>query len=443
MFQLGDILKTIREEKGLQLSEIQQQTGIDASQLSRFETGKRLPTVEQLDILSNLYQIDSALLRIERESDKIITSFDDPELGLKSLEVAKEKLLLGQKYLNMFRDSNLSEPLGLSSRRYIGSKAKLVDWIFETLAAETHDVHSFCDIFAGTGVVGEYAVQMYDHIILNDLLYSNNVIYNAFFAPGKWDREKLCDIITGYNALDTDTIQPNYFSDNFGGKFFEESEAKRIGYIRQDIENRRHTLTEKEYNVLLATLIYNIDKIANTLGHFEAYIQKPIAHKPLYLKLIEAKSIPGVQIYRDDANHLARRIHSDLVYIDPPYNSRQYSRFYHVYETLVKWDYPDLFGVAMKPRPENMSDYCSNRAADAMRDLVQHLDSHYIAVSYNNTYKSKSSSSENKIQLEELRGILEDVGPTTVHEHKHRAFNAGKTDFKDHKEYLFITTVNE
>ncbi len=413
------------------------------SQLSRFETGKRLPTVEQLDLLSALYQIDSSLLRIERESDRIITSFDDPELGLKSLEVAKEKLTQGQKYLNMFRDSNLAEPLGLSSRRYIGSKAKLVDWIYETIAEETNDIHSFCDIFAGTGVVAERAVQLYDNVILNDLLYSNNVIYKAFFAPGEWNREKLCDIITGYNALDPDRIQPNYFSDNFGGKFFEESEAKRIGYIRQDIENRRHSLTEKEYAVLIGTLIYNIDKIANTLGHFEAYIQKPISHKPLYLKLIEARTVPGIQIYREDANQLARHIHTDLVYIDPPYNSRQYSRFYHVYETLVKWDYPDLFGVAMKPAPENMSDYCSNRAGAAMLDLVQHLDCHYIAVSYNNTYKSKSSSSENKIQLEELRNILETVGPTTVHEHKHRAFNAGKTDFKDHKEYLFITTVND
>lgn len=443
MYQIGSILKTIREECSFQLLDVQDITGIDSSQLSRIETGKRLPTVEQLNRLSDLYGTDSKIMLVQRESDKILTSFDDLSIGLESLDVAKEKILMGQKYLTMFRDSFLSQPIRLASRRYIGSKTKLLDWIFETIHQETRDVHTFCDIFAGTGVVTERAIKEYDHVILNDLLYSNNVIYNAYFAEGDWNKEELCDIITGYNSLKPSELKENYFSANFGGKFFEHSEAKRIGYIRQDIEDRKAHLTTKEYNILLATLIYNIDKIANTLGHFEAYIQKPIEHKPLSLKLVDAKSFRNVDIYREDSNQLARRIQSDIVYIDPPYNSRQYSRFYHVYETLIKWDMPELHGVAMKPAPENMSDYCSNKAAMAMRDLVTNLYTRYIAVSYNNTYNSKSTSSENKIQLEELTQILNEVGTTRVFEHSHRAFNAGKTDLKDHKELLFITQVNE
>lgn len=443
MYQIGSILKTIREERAFQLLDVQERTGIDLSQLSRIENGKRLPTVDQLGRLSTLYGIDNKIMLVQRESDKIVTSFDDLNIGLESLDAAKDKLILGQKYLNMFRDLYLSEPVALYSRRYIGSKTKLLDWIFDTIQEETYNVHSFCDIFAGTGVMANRAISLYDHVIINDFLYSNNIIYKAFFGVGEWDKEKLCDIITGYNSLDSSKLRANYFSKNYGGKFFEMSEAKRIGYIRQDIEDRKNCLTEKEYCILLTTLIYNIDKIANTLGHFEAYIQKPIEHKPLYLKLIDAHSFPQVDIYREDSNQLARIIKADVVYIDPPYNSRQYSRFYHVYETLVKWDKPELFGVAMKPAPENMSDYCSGRAAQAMRDLVTHLNTRYIAVSYNNTYKSKSSSSENKIRLEELTEILMSIGRTQVFEHDYRAFNAGKTDFKDHKEFLFITHVNE
>lgn len=443
MYQIGSILKTIREERSFQLLDVQDKTGIDLSQLSRIENGKRLPTVDQISRLSQLYSIDNKVMLVQRESDKIVTSFDDIGIGLESLDVAKEKIMLGQQYLNVFRDFFLSNPISLSSRRYIGSKTKLLDWIFDTIQEQTQDVHTFCDIFAGTGVVADRAIHVYERVIMNDILYSNNVIYNAFFGEGEWDNAKLCDIITCYNAIDPSKLKANYFSRNFGGKFFEMSEAKRIGFIRQDIEDRKADLTEKEYNILLATLIYNIDKIANTLGHFEAYIQKPIAHKPLYLKLIDAHSLPHVEIYKEDSNQLARKIHADVVYVDPPYNSRQYSRFYHVYETLVKWDKPQLFGVAMKPAPENMSDYCSNKAANAMRDLTTHLNTRYIVVSYNNTYNSKSSSSENKIQLEELSEILNEVGPTTKFEHSHRAFNAGKTDFKDHKEFLFITKVNE
>lgn len=71
-------------------------TGIDSSQLSRIENGKRLPTIEQLNQLSNLYNIDNRIMLIQRESDKIITSMEDPTIGIESLDAAKEKILLGQ-----------------------------------------------------------------------------------------------------------------------------------------------------------------------------------------------------------------------------------------------------------------------------------------------------------------------------------------------------------
>ncbi|MDD5891412.1 MAG: DNA adenine methylase [Bacteroidales bacterium] len=443
MYQIGGILKAVREQKGVQLTDVQTQTGINLSQLSRIENGKRLPTTQQLKELSLLYGIDSTTMQIQRQSDRILTALENPEYGLESLAVAREKILHGEDYISMFCDAHFTKPIGLSSRRYIGSKAKLLDWIFETIDANTERINTFCDIFAGTGVVANAALSRYQHVIMNDLLYSNNLIYKAFFAPGEWDKEKVALYLNRYNSLNPDKLRENYFSKNFGGKFFEASEAKRIGYIRQDIENHKKELTEKEYHVLIATLIYNIDKIANTLGHFEAYIRKPIEHKPLCLKLIDAKELQNVEIFREDSNKLAKRIHCDLVYIDPPYNSRQYSRFYHVYETLVKWNKPKLSGVAMKPPQENMSDYCSSRAGQAMRDLVTSIDARYIVVSYNNTYKSKSSSSENKIQLDELTGILNEVGETQIFEHGHRAFNAGKTEFADHKEFLFVTRKYE
>ena len=83
------------------------------------------------------------------------------------------------------------------------------------------------------------------------------------------------------------------------------------------------------------------------------------------------------------------------------------------------------------------------RYVDAFEDLVSHLDTRYIVVSYNNTYNSKSSSSENKIQLEDIERILKNLGPTKVFEHSHQFFNTGKTEFDDHKELLFVTHVNE
>lgn len=343
---------------------------------------------------------------------------------------------------SLFEEKIYTKPIELESRRYIGNKAKLTDWIISTIASHAKNAHSFCDIFAGTGAVANRALDIFDRVIINDFLYSNNTIYHAFFGPGDWDCDKLQDIVSYYNRINPQALDDNYFSINFGGKFYEYGLSKLIGFICQDIEEMRPTLTDKEYHILIASLIYSIDRLANTVGHFDAYIKKPIREQPLNMRLIDARSYDHVEIHRCDSNQLARNIEADIVYMDPPYNSRQYCRFYHLYETLVKWDNPQLYGVALKPKPENMSRYCTSRAVDAFTDLVSNINARYLAVSYNNTYQSKSKSSENKIKLKEIKQILDMCGETKVYEHTHAAFNAGKTEFENHKEILFITEVD-
>ena len=339
--------------------------------------------------------------------------------------------------------SNNSDYLQIEQRRYIGCKAKLIDWIFEVIQKEAPKAASFCDIVAGTGIVANRAIEIYENVIINDFLTSNNIIYKAFFGKGDYDAAKLLDILTVFNSVDANDLDENYFSFHFGGKYYDKDTAKKIGFYRQSIENMRDSITEKEYCILLATLIYNIDKIANTLGHFDAYIKKPIKAQDLILKPINAKAYENVYIFKEDSNRLARSISMDITYIDPPYNSRQYSRFYHLYETLVKWDFSELFGVALKPKPENMSAYCTTKAVNAFEDLIMHLKTKYIVVSYNNTYDSKSSSSENRISLNDITTILNKRGETHVYEHSHQFFNAGKTEFNNHKEFLFVTKTNE
>jgi adenine-specific DNA-methyltransferase len=194
--------------------------------------------------------------------------------------------------------------------------------------------------------------------------------------------------------------------------------------------------------MLLASLLYSIDKIANTVGHYDAYFKKDFIEDRFFMRPIDPIQVKDVSIFKEDANILAKKIKTDVVYIDPPYNSRQYSRFYHVLETLVKWDKPILHGVALKPEPENMSDYCRVNAKDKFAELVKDIDAKYLVVSYNNTYDSKSNSSKNKITLKEIKDILNKHGKTKVFEKEYRHFNAGNTDFNNHKEYLFVTEVN-
>lgn len=326
----------------------------------------------------------------------------------------------------------------ITNRRYIGSKAKLISWIFENLNLK--NVKSFCDIFAGSGVIASQFIQIPNikDIILNDLLVSNEIIYSAFFM-GQKANYKLLNEIKDYFNNDIKLVQ-NYFSDNFSDKFFSHNDCLKIGSIREYINTLSIDIIEK--NVLLTSLIYSMDKIANTVGHYEAYLKSKKPNDSFVFNLINPlKHNKNIQIYRQNANDLAKNIKADLVFIDPPYNSRQYSRFYHVYENLVEWEKPKLSGSALKPIAKNMSSYCRFNAVNELKDLIFKLECKTIALTYNNTYNSKSSSSKNKISLEEIKDILSKKGNMTIKEKEHNYFNAGKTDLKGHKEYLFLVEI--
>lgn len=332
----------------------------------------------------------------------------------------------------------------LTSRRYIGSKTKLLDWIFSEIKNNVQG-ESFLDIFAGTGSVAERALSNYDSVIVNDILSSNKVIYEAF-----WGKEQInINTINKYKIIFNDLgniDKQNYFSKNYGDKYFGINDAKKIGCVRELIDQdcKKGIINEREFNILLASLIYSMDKIANTVGHYEAYRKIDVVDNRFKFDLIDLPnySTKKIDIFQEDANKLAREIYSDIVFLDPPYNSRQYSRFYHVIENLVEWEKPKLYGVALKPKPKNMSEYCRNIAPIVFDDLVSNLNCRYIVVTYNNTYNSKSLSSKNKIKLEEILESLNKRGKTKIFEANHRFFNAGKTDFPNHKEYLFITEVD-
>ena len=329
------------------------------------------------------------------------------------------------------------------NRRYTGSKYKLADWIAE-LIAENCSGSSFCDIFAGTAVMSRRMIEEFDEIYINDLLYSNEVIYKAFFEQKPFNMAKIEKIKQLFRNLDPASLPENYVSINFGGKFFSQNDALQIGYIREYILSHKN-LNSKERNILLASLLYSADKAANTVGHYDAYIKGKGIADVFSFDLISPYICENktIHISRKDANQLAKQVKCDVVYIDPPYNSRQYSRFYHVLENITTWRKPELFGEARKPEAENMSDYCRNAATTVFEDLILSLKCKYIVVSYNNTYNSKSSSSKNKITLEDIKRILEKRGEVSVFEKAHQYFNAGKTSLDDHKELIFIAKVNE
>ena len=151
-----------------------------------------------------------------------------------SYEITAEKIQENYFYIPQVKKNHIQ----LHNRRYIGNKHKLIEWIFSIINKECSG-NSFADIFAGTGVVSAVATKHFEKVLLNDFLYSNYAIYRAFFGNEAWDKTKIDNIIKSYNNIYGDDLEENYFSKNFGGKFFSKNSAKIIGFIRENIEENK------------------------------------------------------------------------------------------------------------------------------------------------------------------------------------------------------------
>ena len=143
-----------------------------------------------------------------------------------------------------------------------------------------------------------------------------------------------------------------------------------------------------------------------------------------------------------DSNILVNEIKGDVVYIDPPYNSRQYSDTYHLLDNLALWKKPEVFGKTKKmDRSHTKSKYCSKDAVLEFQDLITKLNSKHIIVSYNNTENSKHGRSNAKISFNQIKNILMKKGKTEINKIDFKAFTTGKSKTKNHKEILFYCRV--
>lgn len=335
--------------------------------------------------------------------------------------------------------------ISINNRRYIGSKARMLNFINEVIQKEKIEFSSFFDLFAGTGIVGDFFNDSKTKIYVNDLLKSNYLSYLAWFGNEKVDKKKIEKMILEYNSLSN--LEDNYFSINFGDTYFSKDNCKKIGYIRENIENcfLNNEINTRERAILITSLLYAMDKIANTVGHYDAYRKNGDLDKKLELCMLDLKPIANNKnnkIFNEDANELVRNIKADVVYIDPPYNSRQYSDAYHLLENVATWEKQEVFGVAKKMKRNGIkSKYCSVSAPLAFKDLIENINAKYIIVSYNNMGTKGAGRSQAKISDEDIMNTLSSKGNVKVYEFDYNQFNTGKTKIENHKERLFVCKV--
>lgn len=351
-----------------------------------------------------------------------------------------------KKYLNQNRETQDDTPpepeyktVRINNRRYLGNKYKLLEFIRNVVSEECTNINTVADIFAGTGAVASAFSDK--KIITNDIMYSNYICHVAWFSSESYSKEKIIDIIMEYNHLSIS--DDNYMSKNFANTYFDLDDCRKIGFIREDIEEKfkRGEINTRERALLITSLLYGMDKIANTCGHYDAYRQGLEYDRHLELAVpVPEENLNGNNVcYNTDTNQLAAEIEADLVYIDPPYNSRQYCDAYHLLENVARWEKPRVYGVAKKmDRSALKSDYCTKKAAEAFEALVDSVHGKYILLSYNNMAEKGNNRSNAKISDEDIIRILRKKGSVKIFEEDYKAFSTGKSNIRENKERLFL-----
>jgi adenine-specific DNA-methyltransferase len=329
----------------------------------------------------------------------------------------------------------------INNRRYLGNKFKLISIIKNIVETECSTINTVADIFAGTGVVA--SAFTHKKIITNDILYCNYICHYAWFSSDKHSKDKIVDNIEYYNSIKVS--EDNYMSENYADTFFSKQVCRKIGFVREDIERlfQHGEINQRERAILITSLLYAMDKIANTCGHYDAFRRgaKLTDKITLCVPIIEDDLNQNNQIYNTDTNELVKSIEADLVYIDPPYNSRQYCDAYHLLENVARWEKPPVEGVAKKmDRSLYKSDYCTIKATKAFESLINNIKAKYILLSYNNMAEKGNDRSNAKISDDDIYRILKKKGTVKVFTNDYRAFTAGKSSIAEHQERLFLCT---
>ena len=331
----------------------------------------------------------------------------------------------------------------MGSLGYIGSKHKLSSFIQTTVhgvCGEDLSQKVFCDLFAGTSIVGRVFKTQVRQVIANDLEYYSYVLNRNYIGNHTpFETEQL---ITELNALQGTQgfIAKQYGESGAAGRmYFTQENAQKIDVIRQQIEDwkNKQKITEDQYFFLLASLIESADKVANTASVYGAYLKhiKKSAVKTLELRPASFETTTNAhRVFQENSNTLIKKIEGDILYLDPPYNSRQYGANYHLLNTIAKYD---TFAPQGKTglRPYNKSDYSSKvTVAESFEELIKNAQFKHVFLSYNN---------EGLMPPEVVKTIMSKYGKYDLAIQQYQRFKADKTQNRNHKassttEYLHI-----
>jgi adenine-specific DNA-methyltransferase len=327
---------------------------------------------------------------------------------------------------------------------YIGSKYKLSDFINTTITSVVGQDLSdkiFCDIFAGTGIVGRNFKNKVKKVIANDFEYYSYVLNKNYIENHKPipNKEKYIEILNTLKPVEG-FIYKNYcLGSGSGRQYFSDENGKKIDAVRQQIEKWKISkeINDNLYYFLLTSLLESADKVANTASVYGAYLKhlKRTAQKTLTIEPAEfILNNNEHTVYNEDSNRLINKIEGDILYLDPPYNARQYGSNYHLLNTIAKYEAFEPKGKTGLPNYQK-SKYCSKRyILSEFEELIKNANFNYIFLSYNN---------EGLMSVSDVKKIMSKYGEYDIATINYQRFKADKDENRKHKadkteEYLHI-----
>jgi len=346
----------------------------------------------------------------------------------------------------------------MSTLNYIGSKKTLldfVDFVINKINNKFEDKNKvkFLDGFAGSGVVGKFFNDKYGYnTYSNDLeFYSFILSYALLKVPYS---NKLENIIIQLNLL-TKPIDENNFNLitlNYSEKgkdkrkFWTISNAEKADAIMENIHNsfKNNSITKDEFYFIIASLLSSFDKVANTASVYGAFLKKfknsalkTLIVKPIHTDLNISNFNTNTVFNLDINSNDITKNKFDIVYLDPPYNARQYSSNYHPLNFIAKYDKNIVpYGKTGLIHNSNKSNYSVKKnVSDSFTNLINDLDAKFILVSYNN---------EGLMDSDTIVQILKSKGKTSLYKYEYKKFKSQATQLDDKVyEYLYLCEVGK
>lgn len=338
--------------------------------------------------------------------------------------------------------------------KYIGNKTRVLAFIQSCMDTSKIDYKNkkVADLFAGTGSVSNFFLKNGCEVYSCDnMTYSICEQYRvnyfsrepSFKELNKYNIQSLTDVLDYLNKLNG---KKGYFFDNYAPsgrskrQYFSDSNAMKIDAISDTLEEWKSQLTKDKYYYLQGIFMCAADKVSNTSGTYGAYLKiwRPMALKEMKLEKPEITSNGINIIVQDDVSNFVKKYKNfDIIYLDPPYNQRQYASNFHVLENLVVNDKQDLKGkTGLRNYDSQKSDYCiSSKVYNSFKELINNIDSKYIVMSY---------STEGLLSEEEIKNVLSAKGTVSVFKSEYRRFktNAWTEENTGLQEIVFICEVN-